>query len=923
MRGPWTSGGIEANYGIIGHTPNCATPVDFTTIKRDDGSVSCVVGVLDLLTRTSWSLDINLPKDKAYFTTNSFWYNATSYEQPYYSWMNTGIKAAGNLQFTYSGKNFIGHEGEYGDWPVNKLNGKDISYYNNNNFGGYKSYHVFGKYTDFFGGYWHDDNFGMGRYSSHDDKAGKKIWIWGLSQQGMIWEKLLTDTDGQYVEVQSGRLFNQSAEQSMYTPFKYRSFEPHQTDVWTEYWFPVKHTKGFVKANDFGAINIKKERDWLKIYFSPLQMINDKIELTNNGKTIYSKKVSLKPMQTFVDSVSFSGDENNLQFSLGENKLVWSSSPKDGDLNRPTELPKDFDHNSVYGLYLQGKNLISFRDYLNAEGKLNECLKKDPYYAPALVDKAFLELRRFKHKDALETATKALSIDTYDAGANYYYALASLHFGNNDDAKDGFDIASQSPEYRSASLVELSKMYLRENDFMKTKEYAEKSLVTNQKNIDAQKILIAVSRLQNETGRTEKLINDLKGIDPLNHFANFEKYLLDRSQTSKYQFVSSIENEMPTQTFLELAIWYNQIGRKDEAVQVLSLAPTAVEIRYWKSFLKSERVDLNNQQPGIDFPFRDETAEVLTALIKSNDHWLLKYHLGLIEWNRNNITEAKELFSQCGTSSTDASFYAAKAALVKDNADTAETNLKQAIALDQNEWRYNKLLTEHFINQNQFEKALNTVEPFFKSHPGSYIMGMLYAKTLLLNQQFAKCDALLSSLKILPFEGATIGRQLFQETKLMQAVTEIKLKHYKAALRFINDAKSWPANLGVGKPYQEDIDERLENWLSYLCYSNLGNQTRANQSIQQILKFTPQIDNTLSNFLPANHLVSAWAIEKTSSSKSADDWLQQQANLFPANKRIRWSLQAFRKEPTNLTSEEKDGTIRILEQVINFPVKRK
>ena len=26
----------------------------------------------------------------------------------------------------------------------------------------------------------------------------------------MIWEDLLTDTDGQYVEVQSGRLFNQA-----------------------------------------------------------------------------------------------------------------------------------------------------------------------------------------------------------------------------------------------------------------------------------------------------------------------------------------------------------------------------------------------------------------------------------------------------------------------------------------------------------------------------------------------------------------------------------------------------------------------------------------------------------------------------------------------------------------------------------------
>jgi hypothetical protein len=94
------------------------------------------------------------------------------------------------------------------DWPVNKTNGK-ISFYEQNDFGGYKSYHVFGDYTEFFGAYWHDDDYGMARYATHDDKAGKKIWIWGLSQQGMIWEKLLTDHDGQYVEVQSGKLFNQ------------------------------------------------------------------------------------------------------------------------------------------------------------------------------------------------------------------------------------------------------------------------------------------------------------------------------------------------------------------------------------------------------------------------------------------------------------------------------------------------------------------------------------------------------------------------------------------------------------------------------------------------------------------------------------------------------------------------------------------
>jgi hypothetical protein len=52
IRGPWTSGGIDANYGIIGHTPNVTTPVDFVTRTNADGSVSCIIGALDLLTRT-------------------------------------------------------------------------------------------------------------------------------------------------------------------------------------------------------------------------------------------------------------------------------------------------------------------------------------------------------------------------------------------------------------------------------------------------------------------------------------------------------------------------------------------------------------------------------------------------------------------------------------------------------------------------------------------------------------------------------------------------------------------------------------------------------------------------------------------------------------------------------------------------------
>jgi len=89
----------------------------------------------------------------------------------------------------------------------------------------------------------------MAHCAAYGDKPGRKIWIWGLSRQGMIWENLLTDADGQYVEVQSGRLFNQADSSSTQTPFKHAEFPPYATDTWTEHWLPVKGIKGFVSAS--------------------------------------------------------------------------------------------------------------------------------------------------------------------------------------------------------------------------------------------------------------------------------------------------------------------------------------------------------------------------------------------------------------------------------------------------------------------------------------------------------------------------------------------------------------------------------------------------------------------------------------------------------------------------------------------------
>ncbi|MCW3120100.1 MAG: hypothetical protein JWM28_4182, partial [Chitinophagaceae bacterium] len=738
MRGPWTSGGIEANYGIIGHTPNSASPVDYLIKQKEDGSVSCYIAWLDLLTRTNWSIEINLPEDKAYFTTHSVWYNNTATDQPYYHWMNVGIKTKGNLQFIYPGTKYIGHEGEYADWPINKTNNKHIDFYEQNNFGGYKSYHVFGKYADFFGAYWHDDDFGMARYSLHEEKAGKKIWIWGLSQQGMIWEKLLTDTDGQYAEIQSGRLFNQNAEASTLTPFKHISFEPYATDEWTEYWYPVLHTKGFVKANEYGALNTRVENGWLKINFSPVQAINDLLEIKEKGKVIYSKSLQLSPLKTFADSIKISGEPVELRVTIGKNKFIYQDAPKQDELSRPVDAPVDFNWNNAYGNYIAGKEFMDQRLYIKADEKLQQSLKLDSNFLPSLSKMAELYYHNMEYGKALSLVKRALSIDTHDGPANYYYGLINAQLGNVTDAKDGFDLAALLPAYRAAAYTALSKLYLLEKNYNRGDIYAGKALNYNADNITAYKLKAIIFRKTGNKTEATKALAAIEKLDPLNHFSTFEKWLWSHDENDKKDFTAAIRNELVYQTFLELSADYYNLGCPDEALEMLEIAPRQALVNYWKAFINYKAgkgfdsfiKEGDQSSPAFVMPFRSESEEMLKWVITQTGSWKPEYYLALLYHDRNRLEESRKLMNEIGDQPVESFFYAARAAMQKEDAGR-EKDLLKANELDKNEWRYVKKLSEFYLSKQENAKALTFAGPFYKRHNTNYIMGLVYAKSLL------------------------------------------------------------------------------------------------------------------------------------------------------------------------------------------------
>ena len=832
MRGPWTSGGIEMNFGVIGHAPTCSTPVDYYVRTNEDGSASCFVGATDLASHTRWSVEINLPKDKAYFTTRSVWDNSTLQEQSYYHWMNLGVKTAGNLEYVFPGSYHLEHNGQSFSWPVDEQ-GREINFYENNNFGSYKSYHVFGEATGFYGAYWHDDDFGFVHYSSYDDKPGKKVWIWGLSDQGMIWEKLLTDQDGQYTELQSGRLFNQAIEESSLTPFKHRGFLPGSTDEFTEYWFPVKGTDGLKAALVEGSVNLQQKGETCKVWFCPNEKAEGKLEVRDRGKIIYAKGINLSPMEPETGMFQYQGDAKELSIWL-DNELLYDASREKYRIKRPVEALSGFDWETAYGHYLKGKEQERQRLYKAAGEEYRKSLEKEAYFVPALTGAGSIAYRKMDYQTAFEYALKALSVDTYDAEANMIYGLSGLALGDTVSATDGFSIAAASVSFRVPAYNALASVYMNRNDYQKSLFCAEKSLIYNQIGVDAvQQKILSLRKL----GRKQEAfaaLNELEKRNPLNHFIRFEKYFRDSNSENKVQVQKYVTNEFPEETYLEYALWYYRNGQSTDALKILELAPQEHPVvLLWEAYLnhrngKEETASemlakALKRSPYLIFPFRAETLMPLEWAGTQSDDWKIKYYTGLIYLNTGAEEKGRNAWKECGNIPDFYPFYIARSHLLEDEDPQKQAEVERALAQGENEWRAGLYASQFYLNKGNTLKAEKVVKDYFEKDPKNYYLGLHYAKILEAEGKYSGCTGLLQKLEVLPSEGTTEGREIWRNANIGEALNLMKDKKYKKALGSIAKAKQWPENFGVGKPY--DVDEQKEDSIRSECLKYLGQKT--------------------------------------------------------------------------------------------------
>ncbi len=842
LRGPWTMGGIELNFGIIGHSPSTASKVDYITRENDDGSVSCFVGNMDLPSRTQWRVEVRLSPDKAYFETNVLWYNPTPLNQSYYNWMTGTAVAAEDLEFYCPGNFYLEHSGETKPWPVD-AEGRNIAVYKNNNFGPSKSYHVVGALENYFGGYYHDSNFGFGHWSPIEEMPGKKIWQWTHSRSGEIWEDLASDTHGQHIEFQAGRLFSQHSGRNHVNPIRQVGFSPYTSDRWEEIWFPIKGIGGMTTSSRYGVLNITNENNNLTIGINALQHIKDTLYIKVDNTIASKEPIVMKPMEVFIKNVSIKAG-SDFEVFVGDKKLFYTSKQDSLVIKRPFKVSEDFQLSDRQRLVIDGMEAMNYREHEKAIEIFSELLDKDPSDKEALLALSELNYSKGEYDKSLQLSSLALMQNTYDDQANYLAGIVYRKKGDFVNALESFGWAARSIKYRTAAYEQMAEIYIRLKSYDNAVKYAQKSLDFNKYNISALETKIIANRFIGN--KTDDSIRELLQIDPINHLARYEKYNSEKNDVNKDSFTNHITNEFREETFLELAIFYNALGLTDNAIELLSMSPSSVKNELWLAYLhrfdnpqKSD--DLLSKgiasSPEFVFPYRLESIEMLEWARTQQQSWKLDYYLAIAYAGVGRVDESTELLTSLNDQPDSWVFYLTRASLLGNvNLEQQKSDLQKANELAPESWRTWYKLIHFYLTNKEYESALALSKKTSKKFPDSFELEFLHSRVLLKNGDYQQCIKILKDIQLLPSEGAGASRIIYEEAHIKYALELIEKKKYKSSVEVLQEAMEWPENIGVGKPY--DPEQRKAEFLLAYSYEKLGNKTLADEQLKNIIDYT-------------------------------------------------------------------------------------
>jgi hypothetical protein len=500
--GAWISGGIEWN---IPHHHRASTflPVQYRTESNPDGSKTVWVGELEVRQRMCWAVGYTLRPGSSVLECSVRIINRTPLPNSMLCFANVAVNANDNYQIifppdtqwvTYHFKR------DFAAWPIASGHyngtdfgaGTDVSWYKNHQSA--NSMFAWNYTDDFYAGYDHGRAAGTMSIADHHIVPGKKFWTWGNGPRGKMWDNILTDTDGPYIELMVGAYSDNQPDYSWLQPFEERSFLMN--------WYPFRDIGGVKNANLEAAVNLEVTNGTASLASARQRNFPTPRAAHGGRQNGFWKRTfpSIRPSPTRTNRSPFppvwmsttcvprSPRKSRELVAYSPVRLIPAPRPA---AVTPTPAPERIMNDEE--LFLAGLRVDQFHDpKLDADPYWEEVLKRDPGDTEANTGLGLLDLRNAKFADAEQHFRKALDRLTakYTTPKNaeplYYLGVALAAQGKTDEAFDTFLQGRLEPG------MEVARVFLARGNrlgargfFGAALNYANSSLDANALNVRA------------------------------------------------------------------------------------------------------------------------------------------------------------------------------------------------------------------------------------------------------------------------------------------------------------------------------------------------------------------------------------------------------------------------------------------------------
>ncbi len=834
-RGAWISGGIEFNFPQ-GHT--CVTVSPVASAMAQDaatGAASITVGTTDRVSRMRWSVKLSLAPGEARLRQDVMLHNPTPIRRRHYFWANSAVPAADDLRLVYPATRCRTLGGEQ-PYPI--VNGRDMSLYRNHEVP--NDIFALDVTEDFFGCYYEEQDVGLVHWSDHHANVGKKFFTWGTADEGMIWVDLLTDEDGQYVELQSGRFVDQSTFEFLY---------PYQCAKWTEYWYPLNGMGGWCWANESMAFDLRLDGGEAQIAAMANQDIGQaEVVLDYGGGEFWRSPCHLKAgrsvrLATVLPEPEDPEDELGVALHINGAQAARFEHPPEYIRHPPIELPKpalrspDDEDVTAEELCQHAIRAEKLTDLDRARQLYAQALEQDVGCSSAHLGIGILDFASGRNYGDLQHLRAAVARDPENDEAWYYLALAALQICEFPMAEQVLWRLMGRTACRTEAATTLAK-----GPFGHQPQQVLQLLEHVPEGPSVRFLKALAYRQEGRPWGAEEA--QWEADDPLDGLLAAERCCRALTQDDQgeadaaFSRLRQVLNDDP-ELWLEVGFAYTDCARPWEAGVLLESACEVVPavdgwpmVHYFLAHLPQHYRDEGQLKlaaaadPDYCFPSRlDEWTVLNTAYGKVPSDWKARLYLGNLFASLGRREEALALWEAAARSDDGNAILCRNLGLAchlwEEDHATALVWYDKAIERRPDEYRLylerDKVLS---VSGAGAERRLAALE----AAPERWEIAARRVECLVELKRWEAAIELMQAHKFRPWEGARRMHALWTEALVGRAATRREAEDVEAALADYELALTYPRNLGVGRAAYPQ--EAKVHWLAAEVAAQLGDEEK-------------------------------------------------------------------------------------------------